>query len=65
METPGYNVVPIYTGDRDDVYMDKDNSIQHEEVSVILICVKKKQDHEMEAKSAFLVLRLAPPVTNK
>ena len=60
-----YNVVPVYTGDRDDVYMEEDNSTQHEEDSVVLTGVKKKQDHGVEAKSAFPVLRLVPPVTNK
>ena len=31
METPGYNAVPVCTGDRDDIYMEEDNSMQHEE----------------------------------
>ena len=65
METPGYNAVPVCTGDRDDVYMEEDNSIQHEEDSVVLTGVKQKQDHEVEAKSTFPVLRLTPPVANK
>ena len=64
-ETPGYNTVPVYTGDRDDVYMEEDNSTQHEEDSVVLTGVKLGQDHEVEAKSAFHVLRLAPPVTTQ
>ena len=46
METPGYSAVPVYTGDRDDVYMEEDNSTQHEEDSVVLTGVKQKQDHE-------------------
>ena len=65
MEIPGYNAVPVYTGDRDDVYMEEDNSKQHEWDSVVLIGVKPKQDHKVEAKSAFPVLRLAPPVTTQ
>ena len=65
METPGYNAVPVCPGDRDDVYMEEDNCTQHKEDSVVLIGVKQKQDHEMKAKPAFPVLRLAPPVTNK
>ena len=43
----------------------EDNSTQHEEDSVVLIGVKQKQDHEVEAKPAFPVLRLAPPVTTQ
>ena len=50
METPGYNAVPVCTGDRDDVYMEEDNSMQHEEDLVILTSVKSKQDHKVEAK---------------
>ena len=65
METPWYNAVPVYTGDRDDVYMEEDNSTQHEEDSVVLTGVKQKQDHEVEAKSAFHVLKLAPLVTTQ
>ena len=64
-ETPGYNAVPVYTGDRGEVYIEEDNSMQHKEDSVILTGVKQKQDHELEAKSAFPVIRLATPVTNK
>ena len=37
-------------GDRDNVYMEEDNSMQHEEDSVVLTGVKQKQDHEVEAK---------------
>ena len=40
METPGYNVLPICTRDRGDVYIEEDNSTQHEEDSVILTGVK-------------------------
>ena len=65
METPGYNSVPVYTGDRDDVYMEEDYSMQHEQDSVVLTGVKQKQDNEVEAKSAFPVLRLTPPVTTQ
>ena len=53
------------TGDREDVYMEEDNSMQHEEDSVVLTGVKQMQDHEVEAKSALLVLRLAPPFTTQ
>ena len=45
--------------------MEEDNSTQHEENSVVLTGVKQKQDHEIEAKSAFPELRLAPPVTTQ
>ena len=31
METPGYNAVPVCTWDKYDVYMEGDNSTQHEE----------------------------------
>ena len=65
METPGYNAVPVCTGDKDDVYMEEDSSTQHEEDSVVLTCVKQKQDHEVETKVAYLMLRLAPPVTTQ
>ena len=40
METPGYNAVPVCPGDRGDVYMEEDNSKQHEEDSVFLTGVK-------------------------
>ena len=63
METPGYNALPVYAGDGDDVYTREDNSTLHEEDSVVSTGVKQKQDHEVEAKSAFSVLWLAPPVT--
>ena len=62
METPGYNAVPVCIGERDDVYMEEDNSMQHEDNSVVLTHVKQKWDHKVEAKQAFSVLRLAPPV---
>ena len=51
--------------DRDDVYMEEDNSTQHKEDSVVLTGMKQKQDHEVEAKSAFPVLRIGPPVTTQ
>ena len=65
METSDYRAVPVCTGDRNDVYMEEDNSTQDEEDSVGLTGVKQKQDHEVEAKSTFPVLRLAPPVTTQ
>ena len=65
METLGYNATPVCTGDRDDIYMEKDNSTQDEKDSVVLTVVKQKQDQEVEAKSAFPVLRLAPPVVTQ
>ena len=40
--------------------MEEDNSTQHEENSVVLTGVKQKQEHAVEAKSLFPVLRLAP-----
>ena len=55
METPGYNTAPVCTGDEDDIYTEEDNSTQHEENSVILTGVKQKQEHKVEAKSAFPV----------
>ena len=64
-ETSRYNAVLACTGDRNDVYIEEDNPMQHEENSVILTGVMQEQDHEVEAKPAFPVLRLAPPVTNK
>ena len=63
METPWYKAVPVYTGDSNDVYMEEDNSTWHKESSVFLTGVKQKQNHEVGAKPAFPVLRLAPPVT--
>ena len=42
METPGYNAVSVCKGDRDDVYIKEDNSMQHEEDSVVLTGVKQK-----------------------
>ena len=54
--------MPAYTGDRGGIYMEEDNSTQHEGDSVVLTGVKQKQDWEVEAKSAFSVLRLIPPV---
>ena len=41
-ETPEYNAVPVYTGDRDDVYMVEDNSTQHEKDSAVLTGVGAK-----------------------
>ena len=57
--------MPVYIGDRDYVYMEEDNSTQHEEDSVVLTGVKEMQDHEVDAKSKFPVLRLAPTVTKQ
>ena len=65
IKTPWYSAVPVYTGDRDDVYMEEDNSTWHEEHSVVLTGMKQKQDHEVETMSAFPVPRLAPPVTTQ
>ena len=65
METPRHNAVPVCTGGRNDVYMEEDNSTLHEEDSVVITSVKQKQDHEVETKLAFPVLRLAPPVTTQ
>ena len=45
--------------------MEESNSTQYEKYSVVPMGVKQKQDHEVEAKSAFPVLRLAPPVTTQ
>ena len=64
METPGFNAVPVCTGGKDDVYTE-DNPTHHEEHSLVHMGVKEKQDHEVEVKSAFPVLRLAPPVTTQ
>ena len=36
MEALGYNAVLVCPGDRDDAYMEKANSTQHEEDSVVL-----------------------------
>ena len=30
MKTPGYSAMSVCTGDNDDVYMEEDNSTQHE-----------------------------------
>ena len=59
VETPGYNAVSVYTGDRDDIYMEENNSTQHEQDSVVLIGVKWKQDYEVEARWAFPFLRFS------
>ena len=64
-ETLWYNAVPVYSEDRSDVYMEEDNSIQHKKDSVVLTGVKQKQYHKAETKSAFPVLRQAPPVTTQ
>ena len=58
MKTPGYNAVPVYIWDRDDVYME-DKCTQHEEDSTVPTDVKQKQDHEVEANSGFPLLRLS------
>ena len=42
METCGHNAVPVCTGDKGDVYMEEDNSMQHEEDSVFLMGCKAK-----------------------
>ena len=43
METTGYKAVPVCTGDRDDVYMEEDNSMQHEDDSVVVTGVKQSR----------------------
>ena len=57
--------MPVCTGESDDVYIEDGNSMPHEEDSVVLTGVKQKQDHEVEATSAFPVLRLEPPVATQ
>ena len=46
METSGYSAMPIYTGQRDDVYMEEGNSMQQEEDLDVLTGVKQKQNHK-------------------
>ena len=65
MEIHGYNAVPVITADKDDVYMEEDNSTQHEKDSVVLTGMKQMQDQEEEAKSDFPVLRLEWPITTQ
>ena len=65
METSGYNAVPVSTGNKYDVYMEDNNSQQHEKDSVVLTGVKQKQDQEDKARLAFPMLRLAPPFTTQ
>ena len=65
MEKTGYKALPVYTGDRDDVYMEEDNLTQYEEDLVFLSGVKQMWDHGVEAKSVFSVLSLEPPVTTQ
>ena len=57
--------MPVCAGDRDYVYKEEDSYTQNEEDSVVITGVKQRHDYEVEAKPAFFVLRLAPPVTNK
>ena len=57
--------MPVISGERDDVYMEEDNSTQYEEDSIVLTGVKQKKNHEVEFKSAFPVLRLEHPVTTE
>ena len=40
--TPGYTAVQVHTGDTDVVYMEENNSTQHEDDSVVLTDVKQK-----------------------
>ena len=42
METPWYNAIPVYTVDRDDIYIGEDNSTHHKEDSAVLRSVKQK-----------------------
>ena len=42
MEAPGYNAVPVCARDRDDVYVEEDNSTQQKEVLVVISGVKQK-----------------------
>ena len=57
--------MPDYNWDKDDVYMEEENSPHDVEDSVGLTGVKQKQDHQVEAKSTFPVLGLVPPVTTQ
>ena len=65
METPGYNDMPVCIGNKDDVYMEEDNSTQHEKDSVVLTGVMQKQDQVKKSKSAFPVLRPTLPITTE
>ena len=61
-DTLGYNAVPVCTEDKHYVYLEEDNSTQHEKDSGVLTGVKQKQHQKEEVKSTFLVLKLALPV---
>ena len=63
VETPGYNDVPVCSGDKDGVYMEEYDPKQHD--LVVLTGVKQRQHYEVETKSKFPVLRLATPITTQ
>ena len=54
--------MPVYTGDKDDVFMEEEISTQSAELdetnAVILTGVKQQQSQSKQTRSAFLVLKL-------
>ena len=65
MQTPGCNAVPVCTGDRDDVYMEDNNSMQHEEDSVVLTGARQKQDQEVEAQASIPCAKASTSYENR
>ena len=68
-EAPGlYKAVLVYTGDKDDVFMEEEISTQSTELdetnAVILTCVKQQQIQSKQTRLVFPVLKLAGSTTS-
>ena len=63
-----YKAVPVYTGDKDDVFKEEEISTQSAELeetnAVILTGVKWQQSQSKQTRSAFPVLKLAGSTTS-
>ena len=63
-----YKAVPVYIGDKDDVFMEEEISPQSAQLdetnAVILTGVKQQQSQSKQNRSAFPVLKLAGSTTS-
>ena len=63
-----YKGVPVYAGDKEDVFTEEEISTQSAELdetnAVILTGVKQQQIQSKQTRSAFLVLKLAGSTTS-
>ena len=63
-----YKAVPVYTGDKEDVFMEEEISTQSAELdktnAITLTGVKLQQSQSKQTRSAFPVLKLAGSTTS-